>query len=53
MVGKLTWLRLREKARTALGPKFDIKAFHDAGLLGGAMPLTALETVIDGYLARA
>ena len=53
MVGKLTWLRLREKARTALGPKFDLKAFHDAGLLGGAMPLTALETVIDGYVAQA
>ena len=52
MVGKLTWLRLREKARAALGPKFDIRAFHDAGLLSGAMPLTALETVIDGYVAR-
>ncbi|CAN7235370.1 DUF885 family protein [Phenylobacterium sp. LjRoot219] len=53
MVGKLTWLRLREKTRTALGPKFDIRAFHDAGLLSGAMPLTALETVVDGYVARA
>lgn len=53
MIGKLTWLRLREKARTALGPKFDIRAFHDAGLLSGAMPLTALETVVDGYVARA
>jgi uncharacterized protein (DUF885 family) len=52
MVGKLTWLRLREKARTALGDRFDIRAFHDAGLLAGNMPLTALETVIDGYIAR-
>ena len=52
MVGKLTWLRLREKARAALGPKYDIRGFHDAGLLSGNMPLTALENVIDGYIAR-
>jgi uncharacterized protein (DUF885 family) len=52
MVGKLTWLRLREKARVALGPRFDIRQFHDAGLLTGAMPLVALEGVIDGYIAR-
>ncbi|CAN5451592.1 DUF885 family protein [soil metagenome] len=51
MVGKLTWLRLREKARAALGPAFDIRKFHDAGLLSGAMPLTVLEAVIDNYIA--
>ena len=51
MIGKLTWLRLREKAKTALGPKFDIRKFHDAGLLAGAMPLVALENRIDGYIA--
>jgi uncharacterized protein (DUF885 family) len=52
MVGKLTWLRLRAKARAALGPKFDIRKFHDAALLNGAMPLKVLETVIDAYIAR-
>jgi uncharacterized protein (DUF885 family) len=52
MVGKLSWLRLREKARAALGPRFDIRQFHDAGLLSGNMPLTALENVIDAYVAR-
>ena len=52
MVGKLTWLRLRDKARTALGASFDIRQFHDAGLLSGNMPLIALEPVIDGYIAR-
>jgi uncharacterized protein (DUF885 family) len=52
MVGKLTWLRLREKARAALGAGFDIRSFHDAGLLSGNMPLTALENVIDGYIGR-
>jgi uncharacterized protein (DUF885 family) len=53
MVGKLTWLRLRDKARAALGARYDIRRFHDAGLLSGNMPLTALETVIDGYIARS
>jgi uncharacterized protein (DUF885 family) len=53
MVGKLEWLRLREKAKTALGPRFDLKAFHDAGLLIGAVPLTVLEGVIDRYIAAA
>ncbi|MDR3513657.1 MAG: DUF885 family protein [Caulobacteraceae bacterium] len=49
MVGKLTWLRLRERTRTALGSRFDIGAFHDAGLLPGAMPLTVLDRVIADY----
>ena len=51
MVGKLTWLRLRAKARAALGAKFDIRKFHDAALLNGAMPLAVLESVIDDYIA--
>jgi uncharacterized protein (DUF885 family) len=51
MVGKLTWLRLRERAKAALGAKFDIRQFHDAGLLGGCMPLTVLDRVIDDYIA--
>ena len=51
MVGKLTWLRLRAKAQAALGDRFDLRAFHDAGLLSGAMPLTVLEDVVDGYIA--
>ncbi len=53
MIGKLEWLRLREKAKTALGPRFDIRAFHDAGLLIGAVPLTVLEGVIDRHIAAA
>jgi uncharacterized protein (DUF885 family) len=53
MVGKLTWLRLRDQARTALGERFDIRAFHDAGLLSGNMPLTALEGVIAAYVKRS
>jgi len=51
MVGKLTWLRLRENAWTQLGDRFDLSAFHDAGLLSGAMPLTVLEAMIDNHIA--
>ncbi|ACG77355.1 conserved hypothetical protein [Phenylobacterium zucineum HLK1] len=51
MVGKLTWLRLREKAKAALGPRFDLRSFHDATLLSGAMPLTVLEGVVDRHIA--
>ena len=53
MVGKLTWLRLREKAKQALGERYDVRAFHDATLLYGAMPLTVLEGVVDRYVAGA
>jgi uncharacterized protein (DUF885 family) len=53
MVGRLTWRRLRDKAKAALGERFDIKQFHDAGLRAGAMPLTVLEPVIDNYVAAA
>jgi len=49
MVGKLTWLRLRDKARRELGDKFDLRKFHDAGLLSGSLPLAVLERVIDDY----
>jgi len=51
MVGKLEWVRLREKARRALGDRFDIRGFHDAGLGGGGVPLTVLERVIDDWTA--
>ena len=53
MVGKVEIIRLREKARAALGPRFDIRKFHDAVLLSGSMPLTVLEAVVDGYIASA
>jgi uncharacterized protein (DUF885 family) len=53
MVGKLTWLRGRERAKRALGRKFDIRQFHDAGLLAGGTPLTVLDRIIDDYIATA
>ncbi len=51
MLGKLAWLKARDRAKQALGAKFDLKAFHDAGLLSGALPLTVLAAVIDNYVA--
>jgi len=53
MVGKLTILKLRDKAKAALGAKFDIHKFHDTVLLSGALPLDVLNTVIDDYIAAA
>ena len=53
MVGKLTWLRLRDRAKAALGEAFDIREFHDAGLLPGATPLTVLDDVIADYTKAA
>jgi uncharacterized protein (DUF885 family) len=49
-LGKLDWLRQRAKAKSALGSRYDIRQFHDAGLLPGAMPLAMLDRVIDGYI---
>lgn len=53
MLGKLTWLRERARAREALGDRFDIHRFHDAGLTNGAVPLDVLPKVIDRYIAAA
>lgn len=51
-VGQLKILALREKARQALGNRFDLKAFHKVILENGAVPLTVLERLIDDWIAR-
>ena len=51
-IGQLEIFRLREKARTALGPRFNIKEFHNVVLSAGSVPLTVLEREVDGYVAR-
>ncbi|HWA88551.1 MAG TPA: DUF885 family protein [Rhizomicrobium sp.] len=53
MVGKLTILKLRDKAKAAMGARFDIHKFHDTVLLSGALPLDVLSKVVDGYIAGA
>ncbi len=50
--GMLKILELRERAKSALGAKFDIREFHDEVLKNGAMPLAVLERVIDAYIER-
>ena len=45
-IGHNEIVRLREQARRELGPRFDIKSFHDAVLLNGDMPLEVLATVV-------
>jgi len=52
-VGQLKISELRKKAETALGPRFDIKAFHETILAPGPLPLDVLETRVDGYIAGA
>jgi uncharacterized protein (DUF885 family) len=49
-IGHTEWNRQRDKARAALGARFDIREFHDAGLLTGAMPLAVLDRAIDNYV---
>jgi len=51
-VGQLTILRLREKARTALGDKFSLPAFHDEVIGAGALPMDVLETRMNEWIAR-
>ncbi|KGJ88791.1 DUF885 domain-containing protein [Thalassotalea sp. ND16A] len=51
-IGMLEILRLREKAKTALGDKFDIREFHDVYLKNGPLPLDFIETMVDNYIAK-
>jgi len=50
-VGMLKILELRERAKQQLGPKFNLRDFHDAVLRNGAMPLEVLEQVVNDYIA--
>ena len=50
-VGQLKILELRERAKAALGEKFDIKDFHAVVLEHGGVPLTLLEKLVDEWIA--
>jgi uncharacterized protein (DUF885 family) len=52
-VGQLKILELRERAKAALGPKFDIRDFHAVVLDNGGVPLTLLESLVDEWIAKA
>ena len=51
-IGMMKILELREKAKAALGDRFDLKAFHRAVIENGPLPLTVLEQVIDAWIAE-
>jgi len=50
-LGEIKIRELRARAEQQLGPKFDLRRFHDAVLSQGAVPLTVLESQIDGWIA--
>jgi len=50
-MGMIKIVELRQKAREALGENFDIKAFHDLVLLGGAVPMAVLGEKVKAWVA--
>jgi len=52
-IGGLTIQRLRREAETALGPRFDLKAFHEQILASGVLPLPVLETKVRGWIRQS
>jgi len=52
-IGMLKILELRARAQAALGPRFDIRRYHDTVLGGGALPLSILERRVDDWIASS
>jgi uncharacterized protein (DUF885 family) len=50
-IGALTIQRLRREAEAALGPRFDIREFHEQVLGSGALPLGVLEGKVRRWIA--
>ncbi|QQX80359.1 DUF885 domain-containing protein [Shewanella sp. KX20019] len=51
-IGELTIKRLRAQAEQELGENFDIRAFHDAVLANGSVPMTILEQQINDFIKQ-
>lgn len=52
MIGRLKILELRDRARQALGERFDIRDFHAVVLENGNVPLGVLEELVEAYIAE-
>ena len=53
MIGQVKIVELRDKAQKALGSRFSPKAFHNAVLMTGTVPLPILERQVDAYIRAA
>jgi uncharacterized protein (DUF885 family) len=51
-LGQLKFRELRERARKELGPKFDLRSFHDEMLDGGSLPLDLLDARTNKWIAQ-
>jgi uncharacterized protein (DUF885 family) len=49
-LGQLKFRELRDRAQMALGPKFDIRTFHDEMISGGVLPLDLLDSRTNGWI---
>ncbi len=52
-IGQLEILKLREEAQQKLGAKFDLREFHDQVIGNGPLPLDALDSKIEAWIAQA
>ena len=50
-LGQLKIVELRKKAEKELGPKFDVRDFHDVVLRDGSLPLELLQAQVEKYIA--
>jgi uncharacterized protein (DUF885 family) len=53
MMGRLEILELRARAESALGERFDVKAFHDTVLGSGGLPLSVLADLVGAWIAES
>jgi uncharacterized protein (DUF885 family) len=51
-LGQLEILKLREEAQRKLGNRFDLRAFHDAVIDNGALPLDVLHAQVEAWIAE-